>query len=313
MSTSCPPVLPATRRSPFCFGRFREAGIRPQIRLGQNFLIDLNLQRVLLETAASGPEDVVLEIGTGTGALTALMAPRVAAVVTVEIDRQLFHMAADELMDASNVTMLQVDALKNKNRLNPAVLEAVNVALDAAPGRHFKLVANLPYQVATPMLTNLLALDRPPETMTCTIQKEVAERIVALPGTKDYGALAIWMQSQCRLRNRADFGPLGLLAAAQGLFGLPADRARSATSRPHSRSGIFPRFRAGDVLSPPQVPAFPASRRLRRPAGQGRSGPGLGPAGSGRHRPGRAADPDTMLALCEAVRKFDAATQSGLR
>ena len=83
----------------FLLRRFREAGIRPQIKLGQNFLIDMNLQRVLLETAALGPDDVVLEIGTGTGALTALMAPRVAAVVTVEIDRQLFNMAADELMD----------------------------------------------------------------------------------------------------------------------------------------------------------------------------------------------------------------------
>jgi 16S rRNA (adenine1518-N6/adenine1519-N6)-dimethyltransferase len=182
----------------FLLRRFREAGIRPQIRLGQNFLIDLNLQRLLLETAVLGPDDVVLEIGTGTGALTALMAQRAATVVTVELDRQLFQMANEELFGLGNVTMIQADALKNKNRLNPLVLEAVTAALAVSPARRFKLVANLPYQVATPILTNLLALDRPPETMTCTIQKEVAERVIARPGTKDYGALAIWIQNQCR-------------------------------------------------------------------------------------------------------------------
>ena len=96
--------------------RFREAGIRPQTRRGQNFLIDMNLQRVLLETAALGPDDVVLEIGTGTGGLTARMARQAAAVVTVEIDRQLFQLAGEELFDLDNVTMLQTDALRNKNR-----------------------------------------------------------------------------------------------------------------------------------------------------------------------------------------------------
>jgi 16S rRNA (adenine1518-N6/adenine1519-N6)-dimethyltransferase len=178
--------------------RFAEAGIRPRTQLGQNFLIDLNLVRVLLETARLGPEDVVLEVGTGTGSLTALMAQRAAAVVTVEVSPQMFQLAAEELVNFDNVTMLQADALKNKNRLNPAVLEAVAARLAAAPGRRLKLVANLPYYVATPVLSNLLALDNPPQTMTVTIQKELAERIVARPGTKDYGALSIWMQSQCR-------------------------------------------------------------------------------------------------------------------
>ncbi len=63
----------------------------------------------------------------------------------------------------------------------------------------FKLVANLPFNIATPLITNLLALDRPPQTMTVTIQKELADRLVAAPSTKDYGALSIWVQSQCRV------------------------------------------------------------------------------------------------------------------
>ena len=178
--------------------RFREAGIEPHKKRGQNFLIDLNLQRLLLESAGLGPDDVVLEVGTGTGSLTALMAPKAAAVVTVEIDRPLLELAGEELYGLPNVTMLQADALENKNRLNPAVLEAVRNELAAAPGRSLKLVANLPYNVATPILTNLLATDTPPRLMAITIQRELADRIVAHPGTKDYGALSIWVQSQCR-------------------------------------------------------------------------------------------------------------------
>lgn len=179
--------------------RFREAGIEPHKRLGQNFLVDLNLQRLLLESAQLGPDDVVLEVGTGTGSLSFSMAQQAAAVVTVELDPMLFQLAAEELHGLSNVVMLRADALQNKNRLNPAILEEVGRVLSAAPDRRLKLVSNLPYNIATPILTNLLALDSPPRLMVVTIQKELADRIVAQPGTKDYGALSIWMQSQCRV------------------------------------------------------------------------------------------------------------------
>ncbi|NQU26094.1 MAG: ribosomal RNA small subunit methyltransferase A, partial [Candidatus Nealsonbacteria bacterium] len=173
--------------------RFREAGIRPHTKFGQNFLIDLNLQRVLLDAAKLEPDDVVLEVGTGTGSLTVLMAATAAAVVTVEIDRQLSQLAGEELLGLDNVTMLLVDALKNKNCLNPVVLDAVAEKLDAAPGRRLKLVSNLPYNVATPIISNLMALDHPPHSMLVTIQKELADRIVASPGNKDYAALSIWL------------------------------------------------------------------------------------------------------------------------
>jgi 16S rRNA (adenine1518-N6/adenine1519-N6)-dimethyltransferase len=118
--------------------------------------------------------------------------------VSVEVDRNLHQLAGEELFHFPNVTLLHTDVLKTKSRIEPTVLEAVRRQLEAAPGRRLKLVANLPYNVATPLISNLLALDRPPSTMTFTVQKEVADRMVARPGVKDYGALAIWIQSQCR-------------------------------------------------------------------------------------------------------------------
>jgi 16S rRNA (adenine1518-N6/adenine1519-N6)-dimethyltransferase len=182
----------------FLLRRFQQAGIKPRTDLGQNFMIDMNLQRVLLETARIGPDDVVLEVGTGTGGLTQQIAPLAAAVVSVEVDGDLHQLAGEELFHFSNVTLLHTDVLKTKSRLEPAVLEAVQRQLEAGPLRRWKLVANLPFNVATPLIANLLALDRPPCTMTVTVQKEVADRIVARPGVKDYGALSVWIQSQCR-------------------------------------------------------------------------------------------------------------------
>jgi 16S rRNA (adenine1518-N6/adenine1519-N6)-dimethyltransferase len=191
--------MPANQTVSYLIKRFAEAGINVKHKHGQNFLVDLNLLRILVDAAKLERDDVILEIGTGTGSLTAHIAPHVAAVVTVEIDEQMFQLASEELYELPNVFMLQLDALRNKNNLADGLLDAVRQHLDAAPGRQFKLVANLPYNVATPILTNLLAGSLVPRSMTVTIQKELADRMTAQPGTKDYGALSIWVQSQCRV------------------------------------------------------------------------------------------------------------------
>ncbi|MEK6236587.1 MAG: methyltransferase domain-containing protein, partial [Planctomycetales bacterium] len=176
---------------------FKEAGIRPKSKRGQNFLIELNLLDLLFKSGNVGPNDVVLEVGTGTGSLTALLAGSAARVVSVEVDPQMHQLARESLEGFDNLTLLRQDVLKNKNTLDSRVLECVREQLAEDPSRTFKLVANLPYSVATPIISNLLADTPVPSLMTVTIQKELADRITAKPRTKDYGALSIWMQSQC--------------------------------------------------------------------------------------------------------------------
>ncbi|MBQ9127981.1 MAG: ribosomal RNA small subunit methyltransferase A [Thermoguttaceae bacterium] len=180
--------------------RFETLGIHPRGKLGQNFLIDLNLLHLLHESAQLDKNDVVLEVGTGTGSLTGAMALEAGRVVTVEVDPTMHEMAKQEHWDKDNIRFLFADILENKNRLNRDVLNVLREELANNPGFRFKLCANLPYQIATPLMSNLLLTDIPPHSMTVTIQKEVGDRIVARPRTKDYGALAVWMQAQCDCR-----------------------------------------------------------------------------------------------------------------
>jgi 16S rRNA (adenine1518-N6/adenine1519-N6)-dimethyltransferase len=179
---------------------FAERGLHPRGDLGQNFLIDLNLIEFIVRQAELDQHDVVLEIGAGTGSLTAELAKQAGSVVSVEYDRTMHQLAAEAVSNCPNVTLLQCDALKNKNRFAPAVLDAVLDQLQAAPDRRLKLVANLPYNIATPVISNLVATDLPWVRMVATIQFELALRMIARPASEHYGALAIWLQSQCRVK-----------------------------------------------------------------------------------------------------------------
>jgi 16S rRNA (adenine1518-N6/adenine1519-N6)-dimethyltransferase len=178
--------------------RMEEAGIRPVSKFGQNFLIDLNLVNMIADSASITEQDIVVEVGTGTGSLTSLIAQKARHVITVEIDQNLWQLAQEELSSFGNITFLQQDALRNKNNLSPVLLDTIRSELAKAEGSRLKLVANLPYNIATPLITNLLTLDDiVPTSMTVTIQKELAERIIARPGTKEFGALSLWIQAQC--------------------------------------------------------------------------------------------------------------------
>jgi 16S rRNA (adenine1518-N6/adenine1519-N6)-dimethyltransferase len=187
---------PAERQTTVYLKRlFSQVGFTIDSQKGQNFLVDLNLLDLLERSAGIGPEDVVLEVGTGTGALTERLARAARHVVTVEIDRRLAQLARDRLIDHDNVTQVEGDVLAAKHRLAPAVLAAIAEA--AGTGR-LLLVANLPYCVATPVISNLLALPRPFDVATVTVQREMAERMAAAAGSSSYNGLSVWIGSQCR-------------------------------------------------------------------------------------------------------------------
>jgi 16S rRNA (adenine1518-N6/adenine1519-N6)-dimethyltransferase len=175
---------------------FAQRGIAPQHRHGQNFLIDLNIHDLIVKTAEVGPDDVVLEVGPGAGAMTALMAGLGATVIAVDIDPAMVALASEATAGMPNVRVLQADALAGKNTMNPVVLDNVRSGLAVSASRRFKLVSNLPYNVATPIVSNLLVHpDLCPAKMVVTIQLELAERMRAAPETEAYGALSVLLQS----------------------------------------------------------------------------------------------------------------------
>jgi 16S rRNA (adenine1518-N6/adenine1519-N6)-dimethyltransferase len=162
---------------------FRDRGIQPKNKLGQNFLIDLNLVDLIVRSAELSPDDLALEIGSGTGGLTARLIDQAGAVLSVEIDSSFHSMVCEMLGERPNVMLLYADALKNKNHLNPRVLDALTSLQERSGTRQVKLVANLPYSVATPVIGNFLLTDLPLERMVVTVQAEIAERLLAQPAT----------------------------------------------------------------------------------------------------------------------------------
>src|ERR1019366_6676487 len=191
-----PAVNPVPRQTQsYLRDLFRSNRLHPKNKLGQNFLIDLNLVDFIVRSADLTRADLVLEIGTGTGSMTSKLADLAGSVLTVEIDPSFYEMAKDFVSDHDNVSMLNADALKNKNLLNPDVLTQLEELKAKYRPQRIKLVSNLPYAVATPVIANLLIANVELERMVVTVQWEIAEKLIAQPGTKDYGALAILVQS----------------------------------------------------------------------------------------------------------------------
>ena len=171
-------------------------GAAPRKRYGQHFLIDGNLMRRLAASAELGPEDVALEIGAGTGGLTDLLVASAGRVLAVEVDAAMQNILRERFAAAPNFQLIAADVLANRNHLADELL-AVLRNLSAAQRSRLKLVANLPYQVACPALVNLLVGTVRPVCYCFTVQKEVADRFVADPRTKDYGPLSILFQALC--------------------------------------------------------------------------------------------------------------------
>jgi 16S rRNA (adenine1518-N6/adenine1519-N6)-dimethyltransferase len=184
----------------------QNAGIRPRKRFGQHFLIDGNHMRRLVAGAEIHSHDVVFEVGGGTGGLTDLLAQAAARVICVEVDRAFHGILLERFRGHNGVTVVFGDVLESKHRLAPNVTELLAAAQSGAGGC-LKLVANLPYQVATPLILNLL-LDHPRVRRFCfTVQSEVGERILSPPDGKAYGPLSILAQLFCECQILARLGP----------------------------------------------------------------------------------------------------------
>lgn len=175
------------------------AGIRPRRKYGQHFLIDRNLLGKLIEAAELRGGDLVVEVGAGAGGLTAELAARAGWVVAIEIDPGLAGIAESYLADRHNVTLLRGDALQSKSAISPELESVLRQALARGSG-DLKLVANLPYDIATPLLLNLLVGDLPFRRCCFTVQAEVADRFLAEPGSAEYGPVSVVSQYFCRLR-----------------------------------------------------------------------------------------------------------------
>ncbi len=150
-------------------------------KFGQNFLIDSHVLEGIVEAAGVSKDDLVLEIGPGIGSLTQYLAEAAGKVIAVEIDKTLLQVLADTLSEYDNVTVINEDILK----VNLDDIVAEN------GGRPIKVVANLPYYITTPIIMKLFESRARIESITVMVQKEVADRMAAGPGGKDYGSLSL--------------------------------------------------------------------------------------------------------------------------
>ena len=156
-----------------------QSGLAPRRDLGQNFVADPNTVRRIASLAGVGPDDRVVEIGAGLGSLTLALADTGAAVTAVEVDAGIVAVLREVVAERANVTVVEADAMR-------ADWQSL-----LASGERWTLVANLPYNVATPLVCDLLDGVPAIESMLVMVQREVGERLAAPPGNKQYGAVSV--------------------------------------------------------------------------------------------------------------------------
>ena len=171
-------------------------------KFGQNFLSDKNLLSSIALDAGITGDDVVLEIGAGAGALTSELVKRAKKVVSFEIDKELLSLLNDKFKNVNNLEIIFEDFL---NFNEDILLEKI--------GTNFKVVANLPYYITTPILTKLFNLRVRPQVIVVMVQKEVGERIVAMPKSSSYGYFSVFVQANAdakitRIVNKKMFYPI---------------------------------------------------------------------------------------------------------
>ena len=167
--------------------QLRELQIRPKKRLGQHFVVDPNVLRKIVDRADLEAEDIIVEIGAGLGTLTAPLAARVQKVYALEVDQRLADVLRDQFPGKEQVEVIPEDALRYDFR-----------ALFQKGRRKMKVIANLPYEISSPMIFRLFEERHCFALFVLMLQMEVAMRVVARPGTKEYGPLSLWSQLYSR-------------------------------------------------------------------------------------------------------------------
>lgn len=174
--------------------------LAPRKSLGQNFLIDANLARKLIDASGVGSDDLVLEVGPGAGALTGELLDRGCRVLACELDAGLAGLVEERFGDSPRFNLVRGDCLAGKHALSPSLVSSLG-------DETFALVANLPYHAATPLVMTLL-LDHPAcRALWVTVQKEVADRLASAPGSKKYGEISVVAQALATIVPLAPLGP----------------------------------------------------------------------------------------------------------
>ncbi|MBR3396397.1 MAG: 16S rRNA (adenine(1518)-N(6)/adenine(1519)-N(6))-dimethyltransferase RsmA [Lachnospiraceae bacterium] len=179
-------------------GILKKYGIHTKKKYGQNFLIDERVLEKIIEAAGITKDDFVLEIGPGIGTLTQYLGAAAGEVLAVEVDKSLLPVLEETLSGFDNVTVLYADILKT---------DLQKIAEEKNGGRPIRIVANLPYYITTPIIMGILESRAPVSSQTFMVQKEVAERMAAAPGGKEYGALSLAVQYYCTTELNANVPP----------------------------------------------------------------------------------------------------------
>lgn len=176
----------------------KKHGLRPLKSLGQNFLMDSNILEAIADAAQLDEQTNCLEIGAGAGALTLRLSRRAKRVVSLEIDKGMLSLLQETLAGCDNVEIIHGDVLK----------QDLSQLTQAAWGNEpFVVAANLPYYITTPVIFQLLESGLPMQNMVLLMQKEVAARLCAQPGTKEYGALSVAVQYLCEVKTLFNVAP----------------------------------------------------------------------------------------------------------
>ncbi len=171
----------------------RNAGIYPKKSLGQNFLIDQNINDIIIESIKPSMDDVIVELGAGLGILTRQIAPLVNKIFAIEFDPDLFNVLQSYCKDFNNIILINDDMLKTN------YAQLLN---DLLPSQNVKIIGNLPYYITSPIIFMLLEQSKSLniKSMVLMVQKEVGERIVSIPGNKSYGSLSVAVAYRCKAK-----------------------------------------------------------------------------------------------------------------